>query len=246
MKPAFHPIVTTLRLFAVVSACGVIAITGCFKLARPTPPTEQFVLGGVQPAAQRTDGSATQLAAIQRDSGSVTIGLRRLDLAPYLASTAIIVRRGAQVSSSGFRRWAEEPAAGISRAIAGYLGASPRILAVDIAPWPVRAPHDFLVQVHVAHLEGVVPDDSLAATGEVHVQATWEIIRTQDGALLARGKTDRREGGWAIGDYRGLVSRLELGLNGLAGELTACLAKLSPIVPLTAVTEVMKTVECTR
>jgi hypothetical protein len=212
-----------------------ILASGCFKLARPTPPLEQFVLG-----------SAPRSAASARDSNGVTIGLRRLDLAPYLATPAIIVRRGSQVETSGTRRWAEEPAAGISRAIAGYLGASPRILAVDIAPWPVRAPHDYLVQVHIAHLEGVATDDSLAAQGEVHLQASWEIIRTLDGALLARGRTDRRESGWTIGDYRGLVARFELGLSGLAGDLTACIAKLSPVVPVTAVSEVMRAVECVR
>jgi uncharacterized lipoprotein YmbA len=231
MKRHTQPVVTTLRLLAV--GCAAISLAGCFQLARPTPPLEQFVLGGAPP---------TTAAVVTRDAAGFTLGLRRLDLAPYLATTAIIVRRGSQVSSSGFRRWAEEPAAGISRAIAGYLGASPKVLAVDIAPWPVAAPHDYLVQVHIAHLEGVTGDDTLATQGEVHTKASWEIIRTLDAALVARGRTDRREGGWAVGDYRGLVSRLELGLSALAGDVTTCLARIGPVVPL----EATKVLECGR
>lgn len=215
-----------LRRLALGGACSTMLLAGCFKLARPTPPLEQFVLGG-NSAAPASNGSAAARGGA-KDTNGVTIGLRRLDLAPYLATTAIVVRRGAQVETSGTRRWAEEPAAGISRAIAGYLIASPRVLAVDIAPWPVRAPHDYLVQVHIAHLEGVAADDSLAEEGEVHLQAGWEIIRAPDGALAARGKTDRREKGWKVGDYRGLVARIETGLSGLAEEIAACLGRLSP------------------
>ncbi len=232
MKPQIQPLVTTLRLLAVGSACATIALAGCFKLARPTPPLEQFVLGSASHAA----------VAAPRDSAGITLGLRRLDLAPYLATTDIVLRSGSQVSSSGFHRWAEEPAAGISRAISGYLGASPRVLAVDIAPWPVGAPHDYLLQLHIAHMEGVTDNDSLATKGEVHLQATWEIIRTLDATLVARGKTDRRESGWTIGDYRGLVARIELGLKGMAGEVTECLTKLAPVTPL----EGTKVVECGR
>jgi uncharacterized lipoprotein YmbA len=225
---------------------ALVFVSGCFKLARPTPPLEQFVLGSNSAALAGSSNGAATPRVVAGDSTRVTIGLRRLDLAPYLATTAIVVRRGAVVETSGTRRWAEEPAAGISRAIAGYLGASPRVLAVDIAPWPIRAPHDYLVQVHITHLEGVAADDSLAQQGDMHLQASWEIIRTLDGALLARGKTERRESGWTIGDYRGLVARFEKGLSGLADDITTCMARLSPVVPVTAVTEGVRAMECTK
>jgi hypothetical protein len=117
------------------------------------------------------------------------------------------------------------------RAVAVALAAAPAILAVDVAPWPVQAPHDFLVQLHVSHLEGVAAEDSTATTGEVHVVASWEIIRAQDGALVARGETDRREPGWRVGDYRGLVRGVDQSLAGLAGDLAACLVRLGPATP---------------
>jgi hypothetical protein len=208
-----------LRLFGI---CTVVSVAGCFTLARPTPPLEEYVLGG---------GPTTVVAAPARDTGGVTIGLRRLDLAPYLSTTAIVVRRGSRVVTSGFRRWGEEPSAGIMRAVAVSLGAAPTILAVDVAPWPVQAQHDYLVQLHVSHLEGIAADDLTATEGEVHVMASWEIIRSQDGTLVARGETDRREAGWKVGDYLGLVTRVDKGLAGLASDLAACLVRLPSKTP---------------
>ena len=209
----------TLRLFGI---CALFTVAGCFTLSRPTPPLEEYVLGGGQKVAA---------AAPARDAGGVTIGLRRLDLAPYLATTAIVVRRGSRVVTSGFRRWGEEPSAGIMRAVAASLGAAPAILAVDVAPWPVQAQHDYLIQLHVSHLEGVAAEDSTATEGEVHVMASWEIIRSQDGTLVARGETDRREAGWKVGDYLGLVTRVDKGLTGVASDLAACLVRIASATP---------------
>ena len=209
----------TLRLLGI---CALLTEAACFSLARPTPPLEEYVLGA---------GPRPVPAAPARDVGGVTVGLRRLDLAPYLSTTAIVVRRGSRVITSEFRRWGEEPSAGIMRAVALSLGAAPTILAVDVAPWPVQAQHDYLVQLHVSHLEGVAAEDSTATEAEVHVMASWEIIRSQDGALVARGETDRRETGWKVGDYRGLVARVDKGLTGLASDLAACLVRIASATP---------------
>jgi len=203
------------RLF--LTGCAMLGTVACFKLARPTPPLEEYVLGVPTTAVA---------ASAARPAGGVTIGLRRLDLAPYLATTAIVVRRGSRVVTSGFRRWAEEPSASIMRSVATSLGSVPGIRAVDVAPWAVRTDHDYLVQLHVDRLEGVAGEDSSATVGEVHVMASWEIIRGLDGVLVARGETDRREAGWKVGDYAGLVSRVDKGLSGLANDLTVCIARL--------------------
>ncbi len=209
----------TLRLLGI---CALLTEAGCFSLARPTPPLEEYVLGaGPRPVA----------ALPARDSGGLTIGLRRLDLAPYLSTTAIVVRRGSKIVTSGFRRWGEEPSAGIMRAVAVSLGAAPTILAVDVAPWPVQAQHDYLVQLHVSHLEGVAAEDLTATEGEIHVMASWEIIRSQDGTLVARGETDRREAGWKVGDYLGLVTRVDKGLTGIASDLATCLVRIASATP---------------
>ncbi|HEY3286365.1 MAG TPA: ABC-type transport auxiliary lipoprotein family protein [Gemmatimonadaceae bacterium] len=215
------PATGTLRLIGIGA---LISVAGCFSLARPTPPLEEYVLGG---------SARAEAAARARDTGAVTVGLRRLDLAPYLASTAIVVRHGSRIATSEFRRWGEEPSAGIMRAVAVALRAEPGILAVDVAPWQVRAPHDYLIQLHISHLEGVVAEGLAATAGEVQVMASWEIVRAEDGALVARGDTDRREAEWPVGDYLGLVTRIDKGLTGLAGDLAACLVRLKPAMPAT-------------
>jgi len=214
-----RPKARTFRLFGIGA---LVTVAGCFTLARPTPPLEEYVLG---------EGPRAVAAAPARDVGGVTIGLRRLDLAPYLSTTAIVVRRGSRIVTSGFRRWGEEPSAGIMRAVAASLGAAPTIMAVDVAPWPVQAQHDYLVQLHVSHLEGVAAEDLTATEGEIHVRASWEIIRSQDGTLVARGETDRKETGWKVGDYPGLVTRVDKGLAGLASDLAACLGRVAAATP---------------
>ena len=226
------PAARTLRL---LSIGALISAAGCFSLARPTPQLEEDILGG---------GARAEAAAPARDTGGVTLGLRRLDLAPYLATTAIVVRRGSRIETSGFHRWGEEPSAGIMRAVAVALRAAPNILAVDIAPWQVRAPHDYLVQLHITHLEGVATESPATTEGEVHVMASWEILRAQDGTLVARGETDRREAGWKVGDYLGLVQRIDNGLTGLASDVVACLARLAPATPVTDLAPEVRLVVC--
>lgn len=198
-----------------------LSVTGCFKLARTSPPVERYVLGGLQ---------ATPESAAPRDSAGLSIGLRRLDLAPYLATLAIVVRRADnEIVTTGFHRWAEGPGAGLSRAVSGYLADAPSISSVDVAPWPIRSAHDYLVQLHVERLEGVAPPSAVARTGEAHLLARWEIVRSRDGVLLARGSTDYRSRDWVLDDYAGLVTRLDKGLVVLAKDLVACLARLTPV-----------------
>jgi uncharacterized lipoprotein YmbA len=204
----------------------VLTTGACVSLGRDTPPLQQYVLGGTRTAA---DG------AVSADRAGLTVGLRRLDLTPYLASSAIVVRRGAhQVLVSEYHRWGEDPVAGINRAFAGYLGAAPSVRAVDVAPWPVRSQHDFVVQLHVSRFEGVAPEDPLAVQGEAHLLASWELLRPQDGVVLARGVTDYRTGDWRVGDYAALVTQLDAGLNRLAGDIVACMTRVGPAEPSAA------------
>lgn len=195
-----------------------LAMGACFSLGRDTPPLEQYVLGGTPAAAE---------GVLSPDPAGITVGLRRLDLTPYLASPAIVVRRGAnQMLVSEYHRWGEDPVAGINRAFAGYLAAAVPVRAVDVAPWPVRSQHDFVLQLHVSRFEGVTPDDALAVQGEAHLLASWELHRPQDGAVVARGGTVYRAGGWRVGDYPALVTLLDEGLMRMAHDIVACMARV--------------------
>ena len=204
-------------------AALALTATGCFKLSRTSPPVELYVLGGARAGLQDT-------TAISR--AGLAIGLRRLDLSPYLSTLAIVVRRADnEIVTTGFHRWAESPSAGLNRAVSGYLALAPGIRSVDVAPWPVRSEHDYLVQLHVLHLEGVTTADPRAREGAAQFLARWEIIHPGDGALAARGTTDFRSTDWVIDDYAGLVTRLDRGLVILVQDLVACLARLGPAAP---------------
>lgn len=213
----------TSRARRLLGLCALISVAGCFRLARQTPPLEGYVLGS---------GVRTSVATAPRDAAGLNVGLRRLDLAEYLASAAIVVRRESRVLTSPYHRWSEEPAAGIVRTLAASLRESPAIRAVDVAPWAVRTAHDYVIQMHISRLEGVAPVDSTATDGEVLLLASWEIIRPSDGALAARGVTDHRQNSWKVGDYSGLVARLDKGLAMLAVDVAACLVRLKEVPPV--------------
>ncbi|HUH12235.1 MAG TPA: PqiC family protein [Longimicrobiales bacterium] len=215
----------------------LFATSACVSLGRDTPPLEQYVLGATPTAAA---------GAPPAGAAGMTVGLRRLDLTPYLASPSIVVRRGEhQILVSEYHRWGEDPVAGINRAFAGYLRAVPPVRSVDVAPWAVRSQHDFVVQLHVSRFEGVTPDDSLAVEGEAHLRARWELHRPRDGGLLARGGTDYRAGGWRVGDYPALVALLDGALSRMASDIAACMARVGPAsAPATAPATARVPLEC--
>ena len=220
-----------------IALCALIAQAGCFKLGRTAPVLQQYVLEG---GGARADATAPQRV------GGTTIGVRRLDLATYLASPAIVVRRGGhEIITSEWHRWGEDPIEGISRALASHLAAAPSVGAVDVAPWAARAPHDFLVQLHVGRFEGVA--EAQATTGEAQLLATWEIIRPDDGFVLARGSTDYRERGWQVGDYAALVKLLDGALRNVAGDVMTCIARLIPSAqPSAGLLQPATTLACSR
>lgn len=210
---------------------------GCFKLSRETPPIQYFVLGGRTSASHDgTPNGAT--AALPPSSSSATVGdasptpnangvavgLRRIDLAAYLAVPSIVMRRGAnEISVSEFQRWGENLGDGINRVVAARLASMPPVRSVDVAPWGVGAPHDFLVQLHVSRFEG----ESGTTTTEwrSHVAADWDIVRPLDGRVLVRGRTDGTSAPWRVGDYASLVSGLDATLTTIARDISSCLAR---------------------
>jgi uncharacterized lipoprotein YmbA len=202
-----------------VTALLLVSLPGCFSLGRDSPPLEVYVIGGA---------SSPEHAAPMPGVAGMAIGVRRLDLAPYLATPAIAVRRGTHgIVTSDFHRWGEDPGEGINRAVARHLAAVAPFRAVDVAPWPVRSRYDYLVQLRVTRFEGVAPAEPSATEGAVHVRATWEVIRQQDETVLARGLTEYREDGWSVGDYAALVALLDQGLAVLARDVASAIESLA-------------------
>jgi uncharacterized lipoprotein YmbA len=191
----------------------IVALPGC-SLGRGTPPLEQYVLGAAAPAPPTA-----------ADAEGVAVGVRRLDLASYLAQPSIVVRRGPnQIVISEFHRWGEDLDAGVNRVVARHLRATPLVRTADVAPWPMRTRHDYLLQIHLSRFEGVAVPGEME--GAVQMVAEWEIIEPGGGTVLARGRTDFRETGWTVGDYAGLVMLLDRGVSELAGDVAGCIANV--------------------
>ncbi len=206
-------------------------LPGCFSLGRTSPTLEEYVVGGARP----TDAAAP-IAALD----GTAVGVRRLDLAAYLDTPEIVVRRGVhEIMKSDFHRWGGDLGDGINRAVARHLAGSASFRAVDVAPWPVRTRYDYLVQLHVTRFEGAVPADpspaagaaagatDAAVPGVAHVRASWEIIRQEDAVVVARGSTDHRQECWKVGDYAALVALLDEGLAVLTRDVAVAMAGLS-------------------
>ena len=211
---------TRARVNCLLAITVPFAFAGCVKLARESPRLQLYVLGGGSASAVPIGAQGAPPPA----RGTFSVGLRRVELASYLSVPAVMMRRGAnQLITSGFHRWGGDLDEGINRAVGAYLAASPRIRAVDVAPWTARARHDVLVQLYVSRFEGVA--DSAAIDGRVHVMAGWDIIRPFDGAVLVHGRTDDRGGAFRVGDYAGLVTGLDAALSRVAHDIGACLAR---------------------
>jgi len=201
-----------------VCLTAMVGSSGCFGLNRGAPPLNHYVLGG---------GGSHQVAIPTGDPAGISIGLRRPQVASYLDTPLIVVRRGLhQIGFSEFHRWGEQLGGGIGRTVAGHLSAHASFSAVDLAPWGPRERHDYLIQIHLLRFEGQTSDEGAPAEGQAHVLATWEILRQADGAVLTRGTTDYRGDGWRVGDYPGLVTLLDAGLGVLAADLAAGIGRL--------------------
>ncbi len=199
------------RLFAPLA---LLAVTGCIGLSRNAPPVQHYVLSGAR----------TPIAPALADVAGLAVGLRRLDLAPYLATAAIVVREGTHgIQTSAFHRWGEELGAGINHTVAAHLTNVAPVRHVNVAPWAARTHHDYLLQLNVSRFEGVV--DSATNSVGVHVVTSWDIIRPLDGALLVRGITDYQNGSFPTGDYNALVAQLNVALEQVASDVRQCLAR---------------------
>lgn len=204
---------TQTRVIRLLLLSSLFALAGCFSLSRDTPDQKYYVLGAGWEAERAEEAPAL---------ADAVIGLRSPRIAEYLTAPFIVVRSGDhRIGFSQFDRWGEGLGSGINRAVAGHMVAGAPMLRVEVAPWPQGVQPDYLAQIHLTRFEGVTPEDPGASQGEAHLRASWEILRQEDGELVARGTTEVRESGWTIGDFDGLVTLLEAGLVTLARDLVA-------------------------
>jgi len=206
------------RPLALFAAALALALSGCSLLPKPAPdPTRHYVLTGPAPAELNAGAK----------KGRLKVGLRSVQIAPYLDAKSMIVRRGEnEIDYRDYARWAEPLANGINRMLVARLHVSDRVGRVFPQPYPFDVARDVDVSVSVLRCEGrVLPDGRAFASFTCAV----EIVRVGDkagangGEVLLREVFEAPETEWKEGDYAALAAILSDHVAKLADTLIAAL-----------------------
>lgn len=207
-----------LRLSSVSAVVAVLTLSGCSFLPKPAPdPTRHYVLTGPAPAVPNADAK----------QGALKVGLRSVQIAPYLDAKSMIVRRGDnEIDYRDYARWAEPLANGINRMLVARLHVSDRVGRVFPQPYPFDVARDVDVSVSVLRCEGrVLPDGRSVAS----FMCALEIVRVGDkpgaagGEVLLRKVFEAPETEWPEGDYAALAAILSDDVAKLADTIIAAL-----------------------
>ncbi len=197
-----------------ILAAGVILVAGC-SLPMPqaqSDPTKYFVLSV----------PATAAAPTSADISAPAVRLRPIELASYLRTRPMVVRRGTnEVEFREFARWGEPLEQGISRVLREELLAQGRASAVDAGGLRPAEAGDvkFEISVRVLACEGL-------ADGGVNFRAAWEVTSTAPNASAGvRGEYHPMDLKWTPRNEATLAAGLSRAVAGLAGEIGGALAK---------------------
>ncbi len=214
------PLFSAARRAPLLSAALVLAsaLSGCSLLPKPEPdPTRHYVLTGA--SSGPLDAGVKQ--------GRLKVGLRSVQIAPYLDAKSMIVRRGDnEIDYRDYARWAEPLANGINRMLVARLHVSDRVARVFPQPYPFDVARDVDVSVSVLRCEGRVRPDGKAVAS---FACAVEIVRVGDrpgadgGEVLLREVFEAPETKWQEGDYAALAAILSDDVSKLADTLIAAL-----------------------
>ncbi len=201
-----------LRLSPVVLGLGLLLLAGCDVIPAPqADPTRYYVLSDSGPApAEASVGPGLRL------------GLRSVELAGYLKSPDLIVRRGPnELAPQDYARWAEPLDSGIARLVRDQLRADPAVSRVYQQPFPLDADRDYDVSVAVARCEG--------GAGSAHFAATVEISTAGDNPhLVARRTFLAPDAAWDGRDFGRLAGLLSADVQALGKDIVAALPSSRP------------------
>jgi len=157
---------------------ALLVLTGCSIFPSPqADPTHYYVLTAPSFA---DPGPARAETALR-------IGLRRVEVVPYLNGKAMIVRNAAnEISYQDYARWAELPADGIERLVMARLQGSPKVGRVYLQPFPFDEPRDYDVAVSVRRCEG---ERKAGGKTAVDFACTIEITESKPGGSVVVRKT---------------------------------------------------------
>jgi uncharacterized lipoprotein YmbA len=190
-----------------LSLTGLL-LSGCSSLlpeAQPDP-TRYYVL--------TAPGAATAA------TGDTVLGLRNVEVAAYLRSRSLIVRKGEnEVEFREYARWGEALDAGLARTLREHLLTADTIAQVVVVPFPLELVRDYDVAVRVLACEG-------DRDGRVHFRAAWELWSVGAGAdIVERGDYVASGVTWDGRTEASLAAGLSRAVAMLGAEISAAVGR---------------------
>ena len=201
------------RLRLLSSAFCLLLVAGCDIIPAPqADQTRYFALAS--PALDNAEARPTR--------GPLRLGLKPVDVAPYLKKGVIVVRRGEnELVYNEYARWAEPLEASIARAVRARLLADAKTGRVYAYPFPFDQERDFDLAIGIVRCEGVQPGGGGAA---VRFVATLEITAGDAGAeVVARKTYTMPDAVWDGRDYAALARALSDAVAAFSQEVAAAL-----------------------
>lgn len=204
----------TTRLFSfrrvLLAGAGLLAVAGCSIVPEAkTDPMRFYVL-------------STAAAGATPPAGAPTVQLREVELASYLRSRPMVVRRGEnEVEFREFARWGEGLEAGIARVVREELiarGAAGAVLTAGSRRDASKI--DATLTLRVLACEGL-------AGGAVAFRAIWEVAPAgpESKVPAARGDFRAADLRWDGKSDAALAAQLSKAVSALAAEIAAELGK---------------------
>ncbi|HVS54138.1 MAG TPA: PqiC family protein [Opitutaceae bacterium] len=198
--------------FGLLACAATLALGGC-SLPLPqaeSDPTRYYLLAATSAGTPSTEAA-----------NAPAIHLRPVELANYIRSRPMIVRRGEnEVEFRDYARWGEPLEQGIARVLREELLARGAASAVQTTgARAAMAGYDFELSVRVLASEG-------AANGAVDFRARWELTTVSDKErVVASGDFRPKDLRWDPKNDATLAAALSKAVGGLAAEIAAGLPK---------------------
>ena len=195
------------------SAIGLLLVAGCNVIPPPqVDSTRYFAL-----ASPALDDSTARPTL-----GTLRLGLKAVDVAPYLKKGVIVVRRGEnELVYNEYARWAEPLEASIARALRARLLGDAKTGRVFAYPFPFDQERDFDIAIGIVRCEGVQPGGGGAAARFV---ATLEITSAGPTSEVVVRKTFAMpDAAWDGKDYAALARALSDAVAAFGQEVAAAL-----------------------
>ncbi len=205
MKPAKLSVSTFL---VCVSALLAAVLAGCaLPEAKPDLTRYYLLTSSTTNPPEETAGARWQL------------GLRPVEVAPFLKHRAMLLRRGTnEVRFVEEARWAEPLEAGVARVLRESLETRRDVARVANVTRSSEAARDYDVLVRIQRCEGV-PERGLA-----RFEAIVEIYTTDlDPVRVGREVVTAETGGWDANNYEDLARKLSAALEQVADRAIALL-----------------------